>query len=533
MQSASLSKSAHGWLGRATYGVNKTLAESFLSLGHNDEKRWEKYVEEQLRELHPKDEASEKRINALNLTTLQKPLASLWADHRLAAQELRKASKEQQKKGQVAASDRKAGQKERKEVALEPAHELELSTWMRIVYSQWQIYERMVGFWHDHFNIFSFEQRVAPGMMALNRDVIRPLALGNFRRLLGEVSRNPAMLYYLDNAYNQSGNPNENFARELFELHTLGAENYLGTIDRDAVTKDNAGRVKGYVDGDVYEAARCFTGWKVADGTAGVEKNNGEFIYHDPWHDRFQKIVLGQKIPEHQAPLKDGDDVLNILCSHPGTAIHLMRKLCRNFLSDQPPQDLVQRLAEAFLARKDSPTQIRDTLKDLLLSKEYLNSTASKFKRPVDFFASLIRTACPDFVPSEKFINVTQRSGQRLFGWKTPDGPPDRAEPWQSPQSLIDRWKTAQQLIKNEIPGCSFDAVLTSKDLPTSAQELAQQIARVLLLQEPDGDLLSTLVEVAAGGRQSSSPLPPETLKERAQWVAEICALSPAFQVRC
>jgi len=529
MATLPMSNNALSLLSRVTYGLNQELVQAFLSLGKDDTERWKKFVDDQLSSANFIDEKVEKKIATLDLKVLNKPLNQLWREHNLSARAMRQTPAE---KAPSTKKELRAARRERRDLALEPVQVLEAATWIRMVHSRWQVYERMVEFWHDHFNIFGYEQRTAPGLLALNRDAIRPMALGNFRALLGQACRNPALLYYLDNAYNQSSNPNENFSRELFELHTLGAENYLGTLDRESVEKGRDGFVAGYVDGDVYESARAFTGWRVADGSVGLDKNTGEFHYHEPWHDRFQKIVLGQKIPEHQAPLKDGEDVLNALSAHPGTARHLMRKLCRRFVSDTPTEVLVNRLAEFWLSRKDSPTQIKDTLLQLFYSKEFLEGKDFKFKRPVDYFASLLRILSPDFSPSEKFIQATQKSGQRLFGWKTPDGPPDVSAPWQSPQSLLDRWRTAQQIIRQEVPGCPIKWPDTLKVSETSPQILSKVLFEAILMREPDKQFLETLTLLAAGGRRTQTALPTELLEERIQLVAELCVLSPEFQVR-
>lgn len=516
------------WINHATFGVTPELLKKISAAAATEPEQWKVYVTQQLALSHPKDEKVERKIKSLGFNTLEKSLTELWTDHFLEARKLRNMEKASGEESEKKVRDKK--NKIVRDVALEPVRDLEMATWIRMVHSEWQIHERMVEFWHDHFNIFGHEQRHAAGLVALNRDVIRPQALGNFRQLLEQVCRNPALLYYLDNAQNQSGNPNENFARELFELHTLGAENYLGTRDRERVEKDTHGHVVGYVDGDVYEAARAFTGWRVADGSAGLNQNTGEFHYHEAWHDRFQKIVLGHKIQEHQAPLKDGNDVLDFLCAHPGTARHIVRKICRRFVSDNPPASLVSRLSEEWLKKKDSPAQIADVLRSLLLSEEFLSCQSTKFKRPVEYFVSLLRSLAPDFVPTEKFIQGSARSGHRLFGWKTPDGAPDTAPPWQSPQSLIDRWKFSQQILKNEIPECvikfGFDG------LSLSPESLAETLTVKLLCRIPKKSTVLTLTAMAAGGRRNTMALPSELVEERALLIAEILALSPLFQVK-
>lgn len=525
----SLSPEAYEWLSRCTYGVNEALADRFMKSGTQDRERWNAYLNEQLNHDSFLDAETENRIEKLQLKTLKLSLTDLWSNHFLASRKTAQLSGREAPMSMTAEQEKKT-RKARREVALEPVLDLEQASWLRMIYSRFQIYERMVEFWHDHFNVYAYEGRLAPGFAVLNRDVIRPNALGNFRRLLGLVCRNPAMLVYLDNAYNQSGNPNENFARELFELHTLGAENYFGTLDRDKVPLDKNKNPAGYVDGDVYEAARAFTGWRIEDGGSGLKSNTGIFHYSDVWHDRFQKIVLGRRFGEHQPPMKDGDDVLDALCSHIGTARFVVGKLCRKFTSDNPPPAFVQKMSETFLSRKDSPTQIRDTLSDILRSEEYLSKQSKKFKRPVDYLASIIRVTAESFEPSDKFISGANKAGQRLFGWKTPDGPPDDASPWQSPQSLIERWRAAQQLIFSEIDKGSLKRLIPP-ERPTP-ELIADELSSRFLGPRMDETLRVLLVERASGGRRADVSLPEQLLSERVDRVVELLVMSPAFQLR-
>ncbi|NBW80405.1 DUF1800 domain-containing protein [bacterium] len=529
MSDLEISKQAARWLSRASYGLNLRLVKQFLALGSNDAQRWAAFLKEQLFSESFSDRDTEAKIQSLSTSTLQKSLPELWASHFLASRK-----KSMEKVVDVAmlmtAQQEKQNRKARRELALEPVLDLEIATWLRIAESPFQIFERMVEFWHDHFNVFGYEGRVAPAMVALNRDVIRVHALGNFRQLLGAVCKNPAMLVYLDNAFNQSGNPNENFARELFELHTLGAENYIGTVDRSRVEKDKQGRTAGYVDGDVYEAARAFTGWRVEDGTGGLTANTGQFFYSENWHDRFQKIILGQSLPEHQAAMKDGETVLDMLSAHPGTARFMSRKLCRRFVSDQPSNKLVERIADTFLRQKDSSHQIRDVLMDIFNSEEFFSEGSQKFKRPVDFFANVIRVGSKKFEPTERFIGGYQRAGQRLFGWRTPDGPPDVASPWQSPQSLIERWRFAQQMIQGQIPGCEIDlGPLTEPVVPARIVDVLQ--TQVFGFRITDS-LKAQLLKTAAGGRRVDSELPTSLVRERVGRTLELAMMSPEFQLR-
>lgn len=531
MVQANLSQQAYSWLSRATYGVSHRLIDSFIALaGESERERWENFVRVQLGAASFVDPETEARIQKLSPVTLGLGLPELWNQHFLASRKMNKTTETATAQPMTAKQEKKS-RRARRELALEPVFDCETAAWMRIIYSPFQIYERMVEFWHDHFNIFAYEGRVAPAFLIFNRDVIRVHALGNFRQLLGAVCKNPAMLFYLDNAFNQAGNPNENFARELFELHTMGAENYLGTIERDKVRRDTQSRPEGYVDGDVYEAARTFTGWRVEDGSYGLSANTGQFHYSDQWHDRFQKVVLGEKLPEHLPHMKDGENVLDLLCSHSGTARHIVRKLCRRFVSDEPPESLITKVAAAFLSRKDSPTQLRDTLQDILLSPEYLTEKAGKFKRPVDFVASLLRALEGSFEPSERFVAGVNRCGHRLFGWRTPDGPPDVAQPWQSPQSVIERWRFSQQIIAGQLAGCEIDFLGMARQASTPVQ-LVDHFSSRMLGPRVSASLREQLVLRAAGGRRHDSALPESLLRERSQQVVELISMSPEFQQR-
>jgi uncharacterized protein (DUF1800 family) len=168
----------------------------------------------------------------------------------------------------------------RYEKMFQPVYETKLATYVRAVHSKRQLLERMTEFWHDHFNIHpDRDERIAPGWAWFDRDVIRANAFGNFGKMLEAVATSPAMLMYLDNASSSRGGPNENFSRELFELHTLGAENYFGVKRQDVIAKDATGLPVGYVDDDVYEATRAFTGWRLSENKdePGLG-NTGKFV---------------------------------------------------------------------------------------------------------------------------------------------------------------------------------------------------------------------------------------------------------------
>jgi hypothetical protein len=235
-----------------------------------------------------------------------------------------------------------------------PLREAQQATAIRMVMSKRQLYERLVDFWHNHFNINGWEF-IVRSMFTKWDLTIRQHALGNFRALLEATASHPCMLYYLDNYLSTNAGPNENYARELFELHTLGAMNYR-----------TAG---GYVDNDVYEASRCFTGWTFE--TNGSAPARGEFKYVRANHDRFQKIVLGHAIPNDQADLLDGRNVLDILANHPGTARFICWKLCQRLVHDDPPPSLVLSAARVFQRALNAPDQIKQVVGHICRSPEF------------------------------------------------------------------------------------------------------------------------------------------------------------------
>jgi len=363
-------------LNRMGFGPRPGDIAAFNALGANDGARLAAYVAQQLFPGADVDDTEYwNRRNGLaghpnpGFTTLGMTLQQLWQTYRT---------------GGGSPSSR-------------PVQEVRLDTLLRMAYSRWQLREAMVDFWMNHFNVYGFESYTQETFVHWNRDVIRAHAFGNFRSMLEAVARSTTMLYYLDNYTNTRSGPNENWARELFELHTLGAENYLGVGDPTAVPAGDpwpAGSPwpgqpapEGYVDNDVYEAARCFTGWGV-DGTTGL------FSYTDANHDRFSKSVLHfgvLNVPADQGPEIDGETVLDLLAHHPGTARHLARKLCRRFVADDPPPTLVDAAAQAFLDNVGSSSQIRTVVATILNSPEFKESWGGKVKRPLEWTVSALR----------------------------------------------------------------------------------------------------------------------------------------------
>jgi uncharacterized protein (DUF1800 family) len=323
-----------------------------------------------------------------------------------------------------------------------PAAEVIAASLIRAVHAEGQLREVMTQFWHDHFNVNSQKDETVAVMFPAYDATLRAHALGNFRTLLGEVARSPAMLYYLNNADSIASPANENYARELLELHTLGAGNYLNDRHSDwrEVPGATEGLAEGYLDLDVYEVARAFTGWSVGDGrwiSEGEEApRTGRFHYVARWHDPYQKRVLGREFAPNRGPMEDGDEVLDILARHPGTARFVCEKIARRLLSDVPDPGLVARLAQVFLDAVEAPDQIAQVVRALVLSPGF-EAPPTKLRRPFEFLAALYRATGAEVVsPESGWHWPLSRAGWQQHEYRPPTGHPDRLEAWTGASSL-------------------------------------------------------------------------------------------------
>ena len=328
-------------------------------------------------------------------------------------------------------------------------NDLSATTMLRAVYSERQLYERMVGFWTDHFNIDRSKGECPWLKTADDREVIRKHAMGKFPEMLRASALSPAMLWYLDGRENKKMHPeerpNENYAREILELHTLGVQG-------------------GYTQQDVMEVARCLTGWHVrSEETFG--KGRVEFIAEH--HDDEAKIVLGNSIPSGLGE-KDLDRVLGIVCAHPSTAQYIATKLCKRFISDEPDTSAIAAVASAYTL---SNGDIKTMLRALFESNAFWASSDQKLKRPMHFVASALRATSAQTNASPELLDYLMRMGQAPFSYPTPDGYPDQAEPWLG--TLMWRWHFSVALQQNHIPGTSIDWTALKEsyggELPMSA----------------------------------------------------------------
>jgi len=317
---------------------------------------------------------------------------------------------------------------------MRPGEETQAASYIRAAQSPNQLAEQMVEFWHAHFNVEVSSHEQTGTTYPAYDTVLRANALGNFRSLLGSVAKSVAMMFYLNQDQSTGKAPNENYAREVMELHTLGVQRYLGLT-----TPANA-LGTGYSDQDVAQGALILSGWTIDDAT-------GSFTFKSANHASGTKTYLGHSIPS--GGQAEGETLFNILAVHPGTANTIATKLYRRFIGDNPPANsaVVAAMSQIFLANATAPNQIALVLQTLILSPEFAASTGAKFKTPFEFVVSLLRAANLPINPTATLNGLLSDMGDPRFAWVPPNGRPDVAPPWMSNGSLLERWKTAETIM--------------------------------------------------------------------------------------
>ena len=336
----------------------------------------------------------------------------------------------------------------------------------RAVMSERQLAEVLADFWFNHFNVFLEKGPVRYLTTSYERDAIRPHVLGKFRDLLGATAAHPAMLYYLDNwqsisndagdklsrvmkGKNRARGLNENYGRELLELHTLGVDG-------------------GYTQQDVIEAARCFTGWTIrGDGAQKIGRlavYGGRFHFEPRMHDRGEKTVLGVKIPAGGG-LEDGQKVLDLVARHPSTARFISRKLAMRFVADDPPAALVDRMAKTF-TKTDG--DLKAVMRTMLESKEFWSEGAykAKLKSPLELVASALRASGAEIDNGIALAGVLQQMGQPLYRKQEPTGYSNNGEEWLSSNALLARMNFGVALSKNRVAGVRVTEAATNVGAP-------------------------------------------------------------------
>lgn len=374
-------------------------------------------------------------------------------------------------------------------------------TLFRAVKSPHQLYERMVEFWGNHFSIHAAgSPELYVHKLLDDREVIRPNAMGSFRSLLEASAKSTAMLYYLDGVSNMAGAPNENYARELMELHTIGT----GKFSED----------------DVLAVARCFTGWTIDPVTA-------DFTFDDASHDKAEKKVLGHTI-EAGGGIEDGLKVLDILVNHEATAQLIATKLVRRFVSDHPPESLVQEVAAAFGTDGD----VKAMLTAILYSDAFRNTRDEKVKRPLDVAVSALR-ATEATVAVRKMgtlVHSLSSMGQIPYNWAPPNGYPDVSNYWLSTNGLMQRWLYGVFIGKGGVKDLSvnFNELL---DGVTTPRELVERLRAIVLKRPLLEDDRNNLIAYAAENDGPDDTLHFGVIKARAKGVLTLMLNSAYFQL--
>ncbi len=385
----------------------------------------------------------------------------------------------------------------------------------RAIYSNRQLQEQLVDFWYNHFNVFL--EKGADRMMVptYERESIRPFVLGKFRDLLSATAKSPAMLFYLDNwesvapeaanARNKGKKStrglNENYGRELLELHTLGVDG-------------------GYTQKDVTEVARCFTGWTIRQPREG-----GDFFFNDRIHDKGEKVVLGVKIPAGGGK-QDAEKVLDILANHPSTAKFISKKLAQRFVSDNPPPKLIDKMAKTFRSKHGD---IAEVLKTMFNADEFYAQTIyrAKVKTPLEMIVSAVRATGADVDFAFPLANQIAQLGQPLYRKLEPTGYSNTSNEWLNSAGLLARMNFGLALAQNKIVGAKVE--------PMKWDGTPAEIGRRLVLVDLSPQTLEAIeqaVDKAAipppapvAGKKAAPKPPPVS-------VAGLVLGSPEFQRR-
>ena len=365
-------------------------------------------------------------------------------------------------------------QRERVQIILRDASDARI---LRALLSPWQLHEVMVDFWFNHFNVFSGKGLDDVWIGNYEQQAIRPFVLGRFRDLLFATTKHPAMLVYLDNALSTApGSPgargrqkglNENFAREVMELHTLGANG-------------------GYTQEDVVTLARVLTGW-------GVNPPNARFfpeqaaVFEGARHDYSPKVFLGH--PLMSRGKAEGEEALDILAHSPATARHIAFELAQYFVADEPPTGLVERLAARFV---ETDGNIKEVLRTLFASNEFWDSKGAKYKTPYQFVISAVRAAGVSLGNVRPLISAMDQLGMPLFGCLTPDGYKNTEDAWLSPDATTRRISFATALVQSSpvaVDAAHLRAIFgstLSEGTRAAIEESPKGLRAALILGSPD-----------------------------------------------
>jgi len=435
--------------------------------------------------------------------------------------------------------------------------ELSMAKMTRAVYSERQLQEVMVDFWYNHFNVYASKGADRWLITEYERDAIRPHAMGKFRDLLGATAKSPAMLFFLDNWLSADpvawkklqqemedrrqsrgggfggqrrvppgdpaagGNPNdpnaknkqkqerglnENYGRELMELHTLGVDG-------------------GYTQDDVINVARAFTGWSIRQ-----PRRDPEFFFEERLHDTGVKTVLGHEI--HYGGMKDGEAVLDILARDPHTAHHISYELAERFVSDAPPAALVERMAQTF---QKTDGDIREVLRTMIESPEFWSreSYRAKIKTPFELVASASRAVGADVAIPLMLVQWTNRIGQPLYQCEPPTGYSDKAEAWVNTGALLTRMNFALALTSNRMRGTTVNIEpLFGSETAANPHATMQRAIEAFLGGQASQETRDTLEKQMDDPQILQATLDDKVKQVNAPMIAGLVLGSPEFQRR-
>ena len=403
---------------------------------------------------------------------------------------------------------------------------------LRAIYSEHQLREQLEDFWFNHFNVFIYKDLDRWYMIPYERDAIRPLVLGKFRDLLEANAKSPAMLFYLDNS--SSADPrafdrlklhpikpppavklpplggkrglNENYGRELMELHTLGVDG-------------------GYSQQDVIDVARAFTGWTIES-----PRENPAFYFDERLHDLDPKRVLGKKIKA--GGINDAEQVLDLLANNPHTAHHISLQLAQHFVSDDPPEALVKRMAKTF---EKSKGDIRAVMTTMIYSPEFWSRAAfrAKVKTPFELVASTVRALGADVDQPLQLAQWVARMGEPLYQCLTPNGYSDAAAAWISTGSLLNRMNFAVALTNNKIRGAQVEVnSLIGLDVSRNPKLALDRVETVFLAGQVSDTTRATLDQETSNPRILGATLDDPVKQVNLNLLTGLVLGSPEFQKR-
>ena len=328
-----------------------------------------------------------------------------------------------------------------------PQDELASSVYIRNTHSRYQLREVMTDFWLNHFSTSSAKDvQGANALIVYDRDVIRPNVFGNFRTMLEAVATSTSMLKYLDNADSDSVHPNENYARELMELHTMGRDAYLGKRTTSDATS-------GFTDEDIIQASRALSGWTVKqnqfDGFGGQHPSTGEFVFNVYQHNNQAGQYLGSDLSALRN-IAQGQKVLDLVADHPATAAFVCGKIVKRIFGSAAPPAVLDRAVKAWNDNRTRPDQIKQVLRAILQDgTEVSTLPPSKVRRPHEMVIAFARAIQANVKPSPHWRYVFAGVYDAPFSWPTPDGRPDTDEFWLNSATTMGNWLNLNYLIGN------------------------------------------------------------------------------------